>query len=161
MKWVGALRDIGKIATISRVQDTTMLMVKDEQSLKKLSPAFGKLGAEGIKHVFNGVPLIGLAVASHGLLNDKTKEAGISDIAKETISAFSPLIAGYVLLNEAVVKKDESGSYGVENMEKAVMGGAILGIGGWYSVAGGSLREFALRASGARAVQQAAETVAA
>ena len=45
-KWLRDLKAVEEIAKISRVQDTTMLMVKDEQSLSKLAPALAKLGAE-------------------------------------------------------------------------------------------------------------------
>ncbi len=43
MKYIDGFTDIAKIATISRVQDTTVLMIKNTESLAQLGTTFTQL----------------------------------------------------------------------------------------------------------------------
>lgn len=154
LRWLDVMQDIGKTASISRVQDTTMLMVKDEQSLKALAPAFAKLGAEGVKHFFNGVPLIGLAMGTYDLTKDSKKQNDLWDWTKMIGSAVSMPVAGLVLINNVSVSKD-----GVQNVEQGLIGATLLTASGVYMMK--NPRSAIQFATGITTIKQAAETVSA
>ena len=106
MKYFGVLEDIAKIATISRIQDTTLLMTNNIEDIKLLHATFMKLGAQGIKHLFNGIPLIGLGAGTYELLSQE-KKAEASGWLKMIGSALSMPVAGLVLLSEVEINKNE------------------------------------------------------
>ncbi len=106
VKYLGALEDISKIATISRVQDTTLLMIQKTEDMQQLRVAFMKLGTQGIKHLFNGIPLIGLSAGTYELLSQE-KKAEASGWLKMIGSALSMPVAGLVLLSEVEINKNE------------------------------------------------------
>lgn len=154
LRWLDEIREIGKHASISRVQDTTMLMVKDEQSLKALAPAFAKLGAEGVKHFFNGVPLIGLAVGTHELTNDTEKRRDLWEWTKMIASAVSMPAAGLMLVTNVGVSKD-----GIQNIEQGLIGATLLTASGVYVMK--NPRSALQFVTGISTIKQAAETVSA
>lgn len=154
LKWLGIMKDIRKTASISRVQDATMLMVKDEQALRELTPAFLKLGSEGMKHFFNGIPLIGLAVGARDLSKDKTREAGLWDWAKMIGSALSMPVAGFVLMGNVSFGKD-----GVENVEQGLIGATLLTASIVYMAK--NPKNIIPFATGITTLQQAGETISA
>lgn len=161
LKWYQSLQEVKKIATISRVQDTTMLMVKDEQSLRELAPTLAKLGAEGVKHLFNGLPMIGLYVGARDLLHNEKERTSTGEWLKTIIAAMSMPIGGFVLMNEAAVVKGEDGKYGVENLQQGLIGASLFAGGMWYTVRGGSAYEAMMRFTGMRTITQAGETLTA
>lgn len=154
VKWLNEIREIGKYANISRVQDTTMLMVKDEQSLKALAPAFAKLGAEGVKHFFNGIPLIGLAAGAHELTSDTQKRRDLWEWTEMIASAVSMPVAGLVLVSNVSVSKD-----GIQNVEQGLIGATLLTASGVYMLK--NPRSAFQFATGITTIKQAAETISA
>ncbi len=154
LKWVAAMKDISKYASISRVQDTTMLMVKDEQTMRQMAPALSKLGAEGLKHFFNGMPLIGLGMGTYDLTRDPEKHRSLLEWGKMIGAAVSMPFAGYVLMGEVKVSKD-----GVENVEKGLLGATLLTASGVYMLK--NPRSAFQFAAGITTIKQASETVAA
>lgn len=154
LRWFEIMEDIGKTASISRVQDTTMLMVKDEQSLKQLAPALSKLGAEGVKHFFNGMPLIGLAMGTHDLTKDPEKHRSLMEWGKMIGSAISMPFAGFVLVGNVKISKD-----GIENVEQGLIGATFLTASGVYMLK--NPRSAFQFATGITTLKQAGETISA
>lgn len=154
LRWLEIMKDIGRTASVSRVQDVTTLMVKDEQSLKELAPAFLKLGSEGMKHFFNGIPLIGLAVGTHDLTKDSEKQRSLMEWGKMVGSALSMPFAGFVLVGNVKVSKD-----GVENVEQGLIGATLLTASGVYMMK--NPRSAIQFATGITTLKQAGETISA
>ena len=131
VKYYKDMEELSKVVSISRVQDTTMLMLKEGQTLKELGPALMKLSASGVKHFFNGIPLIGLAVGTKDLMQDKKKQTELSEWANMIAGALSMPWAGWVLFRDSTVSIKDGG-VNLENGATGALGATLLTASGVY-----------------------------
>lgn len=133
VEYYRALRDVTKVATISRVQDTTMLMVKEWQSIADLKPALLKLWSVGVKHFFNGIPLVGLAVGTTDIMNDDNKKSELTEWGSIVAWALSMPWAGWVLFRDSTVAIKDGGVT-LSNTGTWAIGATLLVASGAYVI---------------------------